>query len=66
MALLLLIIHLMILMYHLNKIVMFDSLYDVVCWLTSNYSRMPVDFKNRFPEKDLVCLRQNLFNITNM
>ena len=49
-----------------NISVMSDSnirdAYDVFVWLTKNYSSLPVGFRNRFPEKSLVTLRQALFN----
>ena len=38
------------------------DVYDVFVWLTKNYSSLPVGFRNRFPEKSLVALRQDLFN----
>ena len=42
---------------------MFEKLYDLMVYLTTNYSSMPKEFKNEFPEKDCVLLRQIVFNI---
>ena len=39
-----------------------SSLYDLMVYLTVNYSKMPTDFQNLFSETRLVFLRQGLFN----
>lgn len=38
-------------------------LYDLLVFLTCNYSRMPDEFKSRFPEGSCVQMRQALFSI---
>lgn len=38
------------------------GLYDLLVYLTTNYSRMPMEFQNRFSETCCVLLRQDLFN----
>lgn len=39
-----------------------SSFYDLMVYLTVNYSKMPIDFQNLFSETRLVLLRQDLFN----
>lgn len=39
-----------------------SSLYDLMVYLTVNYSKMPICFQNRFSETRIVLLRQDLFN----
>ena len=39
-----------------------SSLYDLMVYLTVNYSKMPTDFQNLFSETRLFLLRQDLFN----
>lgn len=41
-------------------------LYDLMVYLTSNYSEMPQSFKSRFPEKDCVNSRLILSDITDL
>ena len=38
------------------------KLYDLLVYLTCNYSQMPQEFKDRFPEADCVRMRQDLYN----
>lgn len=38
------------------------GLYDLLVYLTTNYSSMPSDFQVRFSESACVVLRQSLFN----
>lgn len=38
------------------------SLYDLLVYLTCNYSNMPVEFRSRFSETFCGELRQGLFN----
>lgn len=38
------------------------GLYDLLVYLTTNYSLMPSDFQSRFSETACVVLRQSLFN----
>lgn len=33
---------------------MFQLVYDLLVWVTNNYSKMPEDFQKRFPESFLV------------
>lgn len=40
-----------------------SKLYDLLVYLTCNYSDMPDEFKKRFPEVDCTGMRQDLFNI---
>lgn len=40
---------------------LFAALYDMLVYLTCNYSSMPEDFKSRFSETNCVVLRQSLF-----
>ena len=40
-----------------------SKLYDLLVYLTCNYSEMPDEFKERFPEMDCIGMRQDLFNI---
>ena len=44
------------------KVAILSSLYDLVVYLTVNYSEMPSDFQSMFPETRLVCIRKSLFN----
>ena len=37
---------------------MFKFLYDLLVWITNNYSKMPSDFQKRFPEN--FCVRGRL------
>lgn len=39
---------------------MFQFIYDVLVWLSTNYSQMPDDFRERFPEKFFVRLRLDI------
>lgn len=39
-----------------------SSLYDLLVYLTTNYSDMPISFKNRFSETFCTTIRQILFN----
>ena len=36
---------------------------DVVIWISSHYSEMPVDFKRTFPEKTFVNARTYLYDV---
>ena len=38
------------------------GLYDLLVFLTTRYSEMPVDFQSTFSETRLVQIRQDLFN----
>lgn len=40
---------------------MLEKLYDVMAYLTTNYSSMPKGFKDMFSETYLIQLRQDLF-----
>ena len=40
-----------------------SKLYDLLVYLTCNYSQMPQEFKDRFPEVDCIRMRQDLFNV---
>ena len=40
---------------------MLEKLYDVMAFLTTNYSKMPIEFKDMFSETYLIQLRQDLF-----
>lgn len=44
---------------------MFDSLYDLVVYITNNYSKMPKEFKDAFPEADCVKMRLFVSQIVN-
>lgn len=44
------------------KKIMLSGLYDLLVFLTTHYSEMPVDFQSSFSETRLVSLRQDLFN----
>lgn len=44
---------------------MFDNLYDLIVYVTNNYSSMPDGFKRAFPEKDCVKMRLFVSNIVN-
>ena len=44
---------------------MFSKLYDLIVYVTNNYSSMPSEFKQAFPEKDCVKLRLFVSNIEN-
>ena len=44
---------------------MFDKLYDLIVYVTNNYSDMPSGFKSAFPEKDCVKMRLFVSNIAN-
>ena len=44
---------------------MFDKLYDLMVFLTNNYSQMPQGFRSAFPEKDCVQMRLFVSNIAN-
>ena len=44
---------------------MFDRLYDLVVFITNNYSQMPEEFKKEFPEKDCVKMRVFVSYIEN-
>lgn len=37
------------------------SPYDLIVWITNNYSKMPSDFKNIYSEQTCIALRQDLF-----
>lgn len=39
---------------------MFQFLYDVLVWLSTHYSQMPEDFRERFPEKFFVRSRLDI------
>lgn len=39
-----------------------SRLYDLLVWITNNYSKMPSDFQKFFSEKTCVSLRQDMFN----
>lgn len=41
----------------------FKFLYDVFVWITNNYSKMPLEFRNRFPETDCISARTNLSEV---
>ena len=43
-----------------------SKLYDLLVYLTCNYSQMPNEFKARFPEADCVRMRQDLFNVLSV
>lgn len=36
---------------------MIEKLYDLICYVTNNYSSMPDEFKKKFPEADCVEMR---------
>ena len=36
---------------------------DVIIWLSNNYSQLPSDFKERFPEEDFVNARTYLYDV---
>ena len=42
---------------------MIKFIYDLCIFLTTNYSKMPDDFKSRFPEESLVNLRQVAYEL---
>ena len=44
-------------------LLMIERLYDLLVYLTTNYSSMSDEFRNQFSEADCVRLRQALFNI---
>lgn len=44
----------------------FYQLYDMVVYITNNYSKMPDEFKSKFPEKDIVSSRLFISDITNL
>ena len=44
------------------KKIMLSGLYDLLVFLTTHYSEMPVDFQSSFSETRLVQIRQDLFN----
>lgn len=44
---------------------MFDKLYDLIVYVTNNYSKMPQEFKSAFPEAVCVKLRLFVSNIVN-
>ena len=44
---------------------MFDKLYDLMVYVTNNYSKMPKEFREAFPESVCVKLRLALSNITD-
>lgn len=39
-----------------------SRLYDLLVWITNNYSKMPADFQKFFSEKTCISIRQDLFN----
>lgn len=39
-----------------------SRLYDLLVWITNNYSKMPSDFQKFFSERSCVSLRQDMFN----
>ena len=43
-----------------------SKLYDLLVYLTCNYSQMSQEFKVRFPEADCVRMRQDLFNVLSV
>ena len=45
---------------------MFRLLYDLVVFLTNNYSKMPNEFKDRFPENFLVRARLDVGSINSI
>ena len=44
---------------------MFGRLYDLVVYLTNNYSQMPEEFKREFPEAECVRLRLSVSSMFN-
>ena len=42
-----------------------SALYDLLVYVTNNYSQMPVDFKARFSEGRCVWMRKDLFDYLN-
>lgn len=44
---------------------MFDKLYDLLVYVTNNYSKMPEEFQSAFPEAICVKLRFFVSNIAN-
>lgn len=40
-----------------------SKLYDLLVFITCNYSSMNDDFKSQFPEGSCVSMRQGLFNV---
>ena len=44
---------------------MFDKLYDLIVYVTNNYSKMPKEFRDAFPED--ICVKCRIFvsNIVN-
>lgn len=44
---------------------MFGRLYDLVVYLTTNYSQMPEEFKREFPEAECVRLRLSVSSMFN-
>lgn len=42
-----------------------SGLYDLLVYITNNYSKMPEDFKTRFSETSCVLFRKDLFNSLN-
>lgn len=40
-----------------------SKLYDLLVFITCNYSKMSDDFKSQFPEGNCVSMRQGLFNV---
>lgn len=42
---------------------MFGRLYDLIVFLTNNYSQMPEDFKREFPEEECVRMRLSVSSL---
>ena len=42
---------------------MIKFFYDLLVWITSNYSKMPDDFRSSFSEERLVNARQVCFDV---
>ena len=42
---------------------MIEKFYDLIVYVTDNYSSMPQEFREKFPEGTCVNLRLDVFNI---
>ena len=43
--------------------IMFTELWDMLVFITNNYSKMPKDFKDQFPEAECIKLRLSISSI---